>query len=504
MHALDEAIDVAGEWWPVGEPDSRVSGRLCFTANRGIELRLDQAFDPPRGTIRPGDPIPRYPAVHGITERGEAVTLLDAQQVGVSINFSSGGLRQLGKLHARILVFGAHLSANYRFPKISFRVPGLQVWLGRRLIDQRTESPEGAGAHTQVIRIETASEERFPISSIGTVASFHYEWALKIDSFSSVMASVSAWFSLEPEKPQPVDWFLEQHERVLTMISFLSARPMAADAIRAEFRGRRDRGSILVAAQEVEPLDERNPHDFFLSRPTISVPLRTVCNSWFELLPQVDRPAALARSIISSKDLWPHMEFLSLIQALEGLHRALYEGNYMPDDKYESVKNILISSIPKSVTRDHRNALKSRIEYGNQVSLQKRLGQLANTLPPQIRAHIFGEDQTVPRSWVDTRNYYTHWDEKLRPHILDNQSLYYANVRLRSFLRVLYAQLMKVPATDIERALRGTSRSAQRLTYVNMVEKRRSDPSYLPPPIITISDSSSELDDEEEKNADKS
>ena len=41
-----------------------------------------------------------------------------------------------------------------------------------------------------------------------------------------------------------------------------------------------------------------------------------------------------------------HIEFLSLMQALEGFHRALYEGLYMDEQGYASVKKALGDAIP--------------------------------------------------------------------------------------------------------------------------------------------------------------
>ena len=88
----------------------------------------------------------------------------------------------------------------------------------------------------------------------------------------------------------------------------------------------------------------------------------------------------------------------------------------------ENVKKTLIDAIPQTVARDHKDALRARIRYGNEFSLRKRLDELAARLSPAIRTLIFGPDGRVPQRWVDTRNYYSHWDQELRANILDGQN----------------------------------------------------------------------------------
>lgn len=164
----------------------------------------------------------------------------------------------------------------------------------------------------------------------------------------------------------------------------------------------------------------------------------------------------------------------------------------------------MTESIPKIVRRDHRDALKSRIKYGNQISLRKRLYELTNNLSKQVRINIFGGDGAVPRSWIDTRNYYTHWDDELLPSVLDSQSIYGANIRMHHFIRALYAQLVGISPADTERAFAGVSKCAQELIRLNISEKRKLDPSYTPRAFLTISHVSGNSTDGEKQSADES
>lgn len=492
MYALNDTIDIAGEWWDSTDPETQVSGQLSFNRSSGVELRINQAFDMLEGAVRPGDPNPRYDCVHGITVKGEAVTLIDAQQFGSSLHFGSGGIRQPGRLRARILVMGAHLPPNFSFPSVSFRVPGLQVWLARQVVSHQIIFDDQETFARQHYSFGSMPEETFPVPAINSTVSVHYGWDSNTDAYSSIQVSIAAWFTVQPATPQKTDWFLEQDDRLLTLISLLAGELMLADAVQAKVDESHHRVSILFSGKSSTQLVRRDPSDFFMSRASISVPLAKCISDWFDVAPRVERPASLAMSIMASDNLWLHMEFLSLIQVLEGFHRSLYNGDYLSDVAYKDVRTALQAAIPSTVAPDHRAALMSRIRYGNQYSLRKRLGKLEALLSENIRGHLFGMAKSVPTSWIDTRNYYTHWDDELRSGILNSQEMYYANVRLRNFICTLFRLLVGIPASDFEKAFAGSSDAAQQLIHINIIEKREADPSFVPQAIMTISSSKDE------------
>ncbi|MDN5924907.1 MAG: hypothetical protein L0H70_07900 [Xanthomonadales bacterium] len=88
-------------------------------------------------------------------------------------------------------------------------------------------------------------------------------------------------------------------------------------------------------------------------------------------------------------------------------------------------------------------------------------------LDASLRERIFGGTGVVPRKWIATRNYYTHWDEASRNDVLDTPGMCYATVRLRHFLRVLYLNFAGIPQTAIVKSLDGTNKESQHLLQLN-------------------------------------
>lgn len=321
IHTLSEEIEISGEWWLPGSDESQVPGILNFGPN-GIDLHVNQTFSPPSGGIRPGDPNPKYPVIHGVTVKREAVTLFDAQQLGTSINFGSGGVKQPGRIYAPAIIFGAHLPAGFLFPKMSFRTPGLAVWLGQRVIKHTTASSQEKKLSSQSYILNKVPDESFRVSSIDASISLGYGWSSKADAYNSIKVDVSAWFSFLPDQPQSIDWFLEQQTKLLTLLSLLSGHIFVSDAIQAKFDKSDHRADLLIVGPKIKECEFRHPVDFFFSLPSLGKPLGDIAKKWFEVVQKVEKPASLARSNLGSESLWLHVEFLSLMQALEGLHRV--------------------------------------------------------------------------------------------------------------------------------------------------------------------------------------
>lgn len=487
MYALNDTIDIAGDWWDSARPEATTSGQLTFTRNGGIELRVNQALNPLAGDIRPGDPNPRYECIHGRTVKGEAATLIDAQQLGASLSFGSAGLVRPGRIHARILVVGAYLPPNFRFPSMTFRIPGLQIWLGKQVITQRMIFDSENRIASTDYSIAGMDREEIDVPAISSKISVHYGYGFSLDAYSSVHAKVSTSITITPDHPQLVDWFFDQSRKLEILFSFLSGDVFVSDAIQSQVDKSNHRVSVLFAGNDIESFSKKYPEVFFLSRPSISASLSECCNKWFEVFPRIDTPASLAMSVMASKKLWIHIRFLSLFQALEGFHRALYDGKYMEEAAYDAVIGHIQDAIPNAVSSSHRAALESRVKYGNEYSLRKRIGELEQLLTDEIRLRLFGVLKSVPKSWINTRNYYTHWDEKLKESILDDQEMYYANIRIAHFLNTLFRLLVGVPASDIEAAFRGTSKAAQDLIEINIIARRAVDPTFIPHAIMTIS-----------------
>jgi hypothetical protein len=481
-----EDHEYSAEWTLPGS-NRTVSGQLRYTRERA-ELNLNDAFTPLQGAISVSDPIRIYPVVHGISSKGEALSLLKAQSLGVSLNVSSGGMRQPERLISSWVIVGAHVAPDTLYSSVRFFIPALEAWLSRPAIAHTIETASAGGILSNTFVVRPPETEMTPVPHIDATLEWGSGVTVSANPFTSIDVTVRGWVVIRPQSPSTLEWFLDQQGKLAALLAFTAGVPMPVDAIHASVEQSASAFSVLVTMRRAEPCNFKNPHDFFVPRGVLGSTFPSIVEQWFREIDSVLVPSQLALGVLSTKNLWLHVEFLSLIQAIEGFHRGRFPGNYMDESEYDSVKSVIAAAIPPSVASDHRDALRSRIRYGNQISLSKRLNELRDCLDGPLATLIIASDGKIPRNWIDTRNYLSHWDEELRTNAIDGQEMYNANVRMEHLLRALYLLMAGIPSETLLQCLQNTSRTSQQLVQLNIIARRTADPSAPSGVLMSVGD----------------
>jgi hypothetical protein len=146
-----------------------------------------------------------------------------------------------------------------------------------------------------------------------------------------------------------------------------------------------------------------------------------------------------------NENLNPELRFLYLIQAVEALHRTVFEENkYISDEEYRKDGGLYDKFIKtveqKDTTPDFKDSLKHKLKYENEYSLRKRLKGMLNKNLELINARkviINGAIDTFIEKVMDTRDYYTHHDEDLKDRILKGKELEHAVKVLTALVEII-------------------------------------------------------------------
>ena len=447
-----------GEWWMPRDADGSASesvqqhaGSLAW-GKGGAALTLNSAMTPLRGTIRVGD-RQLYPVLHGVTTKSELVSLLDCERYGSPLAIGRGGLRLTEVIRSTRVIVGAHVFSDSRFELLIARIPGLPMWSAvggvRQTLQEKTDtSPVG-----MTLEFDGAAEEALDLSSLpGTVGiGFERNFVGNLEVNYSV--TTYGILRIRPAEPQTIDWLQERLHQVITLLAIVAGCSMAADLVKVKQPTQDNECELLIDWREPKPCTFTDASEFFMIKPAMRIETRAMLNQWLAIYPTLAMPSQLALSVLYTERVWLHVEFLSLMAALEGFHRGVVGGAYMTSEEFKQIEKQIKQAIPKAVTDSHRAALKSKVHYGYEYSLNKRLDDLTGLLSADLRRHILGTEGSIPRSWVDTRNYYTHWDESTRGSVLDGPEMHYAGVRLKHLLRTLYLHAIGVPHVAIYAAL---------------------------------------------------
>jgi hypothetical protein len=414
-YSLHESFTFAGEWWTPSPSDAppaqttQTRAGILKWEDRGATLELHSSLTPLRGTIY-ADDEQSYGAIHGATTNSQLVSLLDGTRFGSPVAFGRAGVREMEVIRSSWVIVGAHVTAQTLFTQIEARIPGLPMWLGRtgarQLMRDKTESSSAAMTY----EFASAPEETFELASLPGIMGYGIGRTFSGNLDSQFSVTTSGYLRIRPTEPQSLNWLVDRLGRATTLLAIMASSPMGPDRLAMKVAPDEQDCELFVLLREPNRCVHEDAREFFMPRPRMQAEIGVVFSKWFALYERIAMPSQLALSVLYSEGLWLHVEFLSLMQALEGLHRAIMDGSYMCKDDYEPIRKSIGEAIPQTVKQDHRDALRSKIKYGYEFSLRKRLDALVGRLGQEIREHILGPGGSVPRTWIDTRNYYTHWD----------------------------------------------------------------------------------------------
>lgn len=151
--------------------------------------------------------------------------------------------------------------------------------------------------------------------------------------------------------------------------------------------------------------------------------------------------------------MYDRLEFVTLLQTLEAFHRSLGSKQFLSKRSYERIKLRLIDAIPDDVEDDHRQSLESKIEYGYEYSQRKRIRELIDSLPEWLRTSLAKKVPSFLGRIIDTRNYYTHYDNSAKDGIMTEREVAIVNRALRVLLRFLLLRHIGVPQELIKPGL---------------------------------------------------
>jgi hypothetical protein len=109
----------------------------------------------------------------------------------------------------------------------------------------------------------------------------------------------------------------------------------------------------------------------------------------------------------------------------------------MAKEEYQKVINALNDAMPATVIDGHKASLKNRIKFGNEYSLRKRLDLLLDSLTPAGRDLVCRSSDNFATGFTETRHYFAHRTDELRPKALDGADLYWASEKVLLLLRLL-------------------------------------------------------------------
>lgn len=403
-------FDELGLFWLPGQEENALSGRLQFDPTReGISLRLVGSFD-----SRSSDHDNETQRIIGW--RGNDRVTLDQCLPPSTIPRAPG----IGEsvYHANRMFVGHHFEEEeLAFQSASMQLSDLDSWVGRSgIAEEYPEYPGTDSADQPLYRIGYKRlEDQIWAFSRGQLK-LAFDWKSNGDPVREL--SLKQWpiLSIEYDKIESLDIILKDLGRLQDLLTLCIDAPTIIDRLvlrRPDIKVKLQSGSDTAIEQPVDFVarqtryispQEREPrhwHQMLLSFDELGG-LKAAAR-WLDASQRFQRALDSFISIKHAEHMFGENRFLNVTFAAEAFHRITAGGLYMEREAFESLLATYLEHTPK----EHEQWFLGRMKYANELSLRKRLQQLAERAGEASRPLIGAKGR-----WVDTivrvRNELTH------------------------------------------------------------------------------------------------
>lgn len=172
-------------------------------------------------------------------------------------------------------------------------------------------------------------------------------------------------------------------------------------------------------------------YNMFLPFENISDVFEDVIKAWFEKIEQLEPVYDLYFGTLYNPRMYLQHQFLNLTQAVEAYHRRTMKNYELPEEEHAKRLEEIIKTAPS----EHKEWLNNKLAYSNEPTLRKRLKEIFEMLGISSK-EIFSDENHFISKVVDTRNYLTHYDEKLKEKAARGKELFDLAKKLEKLLKM--------------------------------------------------------------------
>jgi hypothetical protein len=443
---IQKSFESPGVFWLPEKPDQTVTGQLSFTIDDGPQMSLVGGFALSL--------IKSFPVVHGVLDNAPC-TLFNCSHA--SSKGSYGGLRQT-VLKADLLLVGEHAASLDEpiFTGSNVRFGGLNEWVNFSAIN--IGAPE-AGVIPTPSRFDLITQPSIVVKSneIGGTVTLcgHHNGRFghhKIDW------EYNSFFEIEFDKPVSIRALhksIFELQNLFSLLTWTRAPVSYYSALRLVAKEQMNptgkRWSGLYGHWTVTSQGDKTSSHLLTYLADVFDDLPQIVASWFQSSSAIRTSRNLLTSIARSEGQYLQFMFLALMQTVEATHRSFDSKSYMSEADYKTVCQTLTAAIPKTVSEDHRASLKSRIKFGNELSLRTRFKELFLKVPEKLRPHISNDWAAFVGQAVDMRNAQTHPNTDGTAAEPDLTQMWQACQRIKLLLTIVFLNELGLSFEKIEK-----------------------------------------------------
>jgi hypothetical protein len=425
-----------GSWWIPGQ-ETRWHGTLDYVAGR---LELDVDLPSPGWKVLEGG-FEEHELLHGEANDSTPLTLVDVYARSQRSHMP-GGAEIIYRIGCAIVGAWFDSREEIEFDEVDVRFHQLDSWLDLSGFDfQFAESGDGFDLSFRRPKTIVVSDA----DALRVSAKFGHSSPHFVRPLVDVTVRQQALLAMVPKQPLPIDEHVESARRVRNFLSFAAdtdAPPISVqgrtnvDAIYPDGETvNRPKWLEIILSERIESAELRASHEMLLLVDDTPGERRSALEAWLERYDSLKPILELFLITLYQPSIYLHLQFLSLAQAIESLHTRKFPDWELPRSEFRERLSRVVDSSPE----DLKEWVHKKLRGTNLAPFRKSVEELVETLPPVLRDPI-GDAADFSRLVGYTRNYYTHWSERLEEKKADDQEL----MRLTTGLKWIVAALILV------------------------------------------------------------
>jgi len=417
MDEWDKTIAKEGYWWLPTSPERRVAGTLTFGNTTDGELRLLSGLNNDDQTLKSlaNAGVSVEPQIIlGQAPDGKKYTLVNCHRSGVTLSAFL-----VERYIPTIVIEGAHIEQieEINFDQVTLRLSHLGEWYQK---SGRTYQCEAEDRRLKKFSLQYEKPESVTASFGSGRVEFGHDANIQFARFrGDYVISEESCVTVVPDEPTSMYKFLgEVLPPIMHFLALCIGRGLTMFEIRA---------TVGTDATEEEPTpgvspvtlywrqerhrDDENElfgHHMVLTHPALGERLEPCLSKWVQSYAEI-KPVmqlffgrVLELSVISSN--W----FLNSVQAIEAYHRYRRNGRDLPKEAHKARMEEIVSSVPVN----HREWLKEKLAFSNEIALASRLRELLTDHESLLEISTEEVEHIVKRM-KQLRNYFTHYEGQL-------------------------------------------------------------------------------------------
>jgi hypothetical protein len=446
-------FEYVGQWWLPETPDASCFGTLRFDGNDSPRLKLSGSLRPLAGRgFGGGEPF-APDIILGFTENGKEVTLYRCHETNTVLSYP--GIPSATYI-ADYAIVGCHLptKVEVRFEKFWIRHDRLVEWT--RLTGFK-EQLDMDGNALRGIAVDWHEPAPYEVTIAGWQIKFSYGFHQHGDRLEHYNLQHHVALEVQPPEPKSIEGFqgeFANHYRNFVTLGVgtpihttdLKALPVP-DADNPDSKPRPASIYHYVSRRDkaVGKIDE---FKMLFSFPAIAADYATCLQRWYgreELLRPVYN---LYFGTLYSEPGYVETEFLLLAQALESYHsRSFDRVTYLGRQEFRRVRKALLKALKSPeliLPAEVLDIYTKKLPYLNHLVLHTRIVEVVERLADAARV-LIPDAVAFAKRVTDTRNYLTHYEERMRRRSAAGEDLWLLAQQVRFVLELCFLREMGLP-----------------------------------------------------------